>query len=380
MADPAPDYLADLTTAPIFDEDVYRSEALNLPESETEDQLDAQLALEARNAGIQDPDHFLYPDVHDISTAVSTMTVSSAPRSSMSIHSRETQSTGITSHPSRTSRDYPYVESAPALRPGLLPRMSMSSDDYYDSMMGRFRSNARHRASHSLSGPSSLAPPKPATPRKHKRSSGYGLFSMFRRDSSTCTSSSPHGHHSKSTSPKLECGHSLSKYSIRVHIQEALQSKDQLPPKCCGKPLPVCVLETVLTKDEIDLVTPKGSSSPATDSGYSEDGMSSIDIPRPVRSSAPLTQSVVKAMDTSSQDRARKEDEQILQKALADESFQKLKAEQKEQFRQICSFETNQRKALSAYHEWSLKRLTSQWETNKSEKTKQVRTRIMRPI
>lgn len=173
----AKDYLADLTTVPIFDDVVYRREALCLAEDETEDQLDAQLAAAAHTAGIDDANRFLCPDVHDVSTAVSTMTLSSAPRSSMSTHSRETQSTGMTSHPSRTSRDYQFGDGGAMIRPALVPRMSTSSDD---SMMARLRYSVRHRTSSSLSGSSSVTPPETPS-RKQKRSSG--LFSMFRKDS-----------------------------------------------------------------------------------------------------------------------------------------------------------------------------------------------------
>lgn len=397
MPDGGSDYLADLTTAPIFDDAVYLSEALNLSESQNEDDLDTQLALSARESGIEDPYRFLCPDAHDISTAVSTMTISSEHRSSMSIHSRETQSTGATSHPSRTSKDNPYMEGPLTLRTPPLTRVSLSSDDYYDAMMSRLRPNARHRTSSStVSGANSIFSNSSSflqpTPRKQKRASGLGLFSMFRKDSrcvetqftwypplitrcSTCPSRSHHGHHAKPLTPKLECGHSLSKYAIRVHIEEALDSKEHVAPNCCGKPLPRSVLEIVLTKEEVDIVAPSGQQSPTPsslrDSGYSEDGVLSLDLPHALDARSHPTGSFVTTPDTPSREVTR-EDEERLNQALANEAFKTLNVQQKELFQRVSLFESNQRKALSAYHQWSLKRLTSQFETNKAEKTKQV--------
>jgi hypothetical protein len=48
-----------LSTAPIFDDAVYLSEALGLPVNQSEDDLDAELALLARESGIQDPYRFI---------------------------------------------------------------------------------------------------------------------------------------------------------------------------------------------------------------------------------------------------------------------------------------------------------------------------------
>lgn len=194
MPEPGGLALADLGTALIFDDHIYLTEALHLPTQSTDDDVDSLLALQAREAGIEDPYRFLCPDVNDVSTAMSTVTLSSEQRSSMSIHSRETQSTAWTSQPSRTSRDHPYadapISASPILRspqPPPFARASLSLDSY-DSVMDRFRpASVRHRDSSSTfsvtnsvrsTGSSSL--PK-LTPRKHKRASQ--LFAMFRRDS-----------------------------------------------------------------------------------------------------------------------------------------------------------------------------------------------------
>lgn len=180
------DFFADITTAPIFDDALYLSEALLLPVNENEDDLDIRLAVSAREAGIEDPYSILCPETANISTSMSTMSLQSEQRSSVSVHSRDTQSTSFTSQPSRTSRDHAYAEQTPARRtPPPLSRGSLSLD-HYDIVMDRFRPNVRHRHSSSafsasnsiLSNASSSR--KPAT-RKHKR--GSGLFSMFRKES-----------------------------------------------------------------------------------------------------------------------------------------------------------------------------------------------------
>lgn len=183
MPDPAADYLADLTTAPIFDDAVFSSEVLELPNGQNEDHLEFELVAAARDVGIEDPHRFLYTAANNVSTAESTTTVSSIHRSSMSIHSRETQSTGFTSPLSRTSKDISTLDSLAALR--ISPRMSVSSDDNYDNMMRRFRYNVRHRVSSNVSDVPSIlsnsSSPSKSTPRKQKRASG--LFAIFRKDS-----------------------------------------------------------------------------------------------------------------------------------------------------------------------------------------------------
>jgi hypothetical protein len=170
------------TTAPIFDDAVYHSEALLLPVTENEDDLDSQLALAARESGVEDPYRILSPDAHLISTSMSMTSLHSEQRSSMSIHSRETQSTSFTSPTSRTSRDHPYLDQPPVLRsPPSLARASLSQD--HDSAPDYFLPSIRHR--HSSSGFSAansiLSTTSSARKPKHKR--GSGLFSIFRRDS-----------------------------------------------------------------------------------------------------------------------------------------------------------------------------------------------------
>ncbi|KAF1842353.1 uncharacterized protein K460DRAFT_358972 [Cucurbitaria berberidis CBS 394.84] len=363
-----------LGTALIFADAVYLSEALNLPVNQNEDDVDAELALLARESGIQDPYRFLCP-VQDISRALSTLTVDSDHRSSMSIHSQETQSTSFTSAPSRTSRDQIYSpDRSPAQRvPPKLARTSLSVDKYDQAMEGQVPGSQQRHSTSTLSvAPSTLSSASSLQSRAPRRKRGSGLFAMFRKDSSSCTSRSHHGHHSKSRGDKLECGHSLSALAIRIHVQEALQSAARTVPNCCGKALPRTVLEEVLTKAETDLVLTGEMQSPDVgsprDSGYCEDGMSSVDLPRPLgdTSTTPVT-------PNTPVQRSRHEAINI-DSALANEAFKSFKVQQKEQFDRVAAFECNQRKALSAHYQCSLKWLTLQHETSKGDRMEQHAT------
>ena len=185
MAGLGGDFFADLTTAPIFDDAVYQAEALLLPVNENEDDLDTQLALAARESGIEDPYRFLCPGTHLIPSSMSISSLQSEQRSSMSIHSRETQSTNFTSPTSRTSRDHPDMDQPPVLRSplSLAPASPLQDQDpgtehFLPSIRHRHSSSGFSAANSILSTTSSAR--KPST-RKHKR--GSGLFSMFRKDS-----------------------------------------------------------------------------------------------------------------------------------------------------------------------------------------------------
>jgi hypothetical protein len=129
-----------LSTAPIFDDTVYLSEALGLPIGQTEDDVDAELALLATESGIQDPYLFLCPP-QDISRALSTVTLDSDHRSSLSIHSQETQSTSFTSAPSRTSKDQAnHIERLPVMRTP--PRVARASPTVEQQELGNPRLQA----------------------------------------------------------------------------------------------------------------------------------------------------------------------------------------------------------------------------------------------
>ena len=181
-----------LTTAPIFDDAVYLSEALHLPVNQNEDDLDAELALLARESGIQDPYRFLCP-VQDVSRALSTLTVDSDHRSSMSIHSQETQSTSFTSAPSRTSRDQIYSSdrsSAPRVPPKLA-RASLSVENYGSVIAGQVPDiQPRHSTSTLSVAPSVLSSSSSQQSHAPRRKRGSGIFAMFRRDSRYMTLSS----------------------------------------------------------------------------------------------------------------------------------------------------------------------------------------------
>ncbi|KAF2196062.1 hypothetical protein GQ43DRAFT_476657 [Delitschia confertaspora ATCC 74209] len=376
MSETGGDDLSNLTTAAIFDDAVYHTEALRLTEFQHEDALDEHLALAAREAGIEDLYSYLCPKTPDISAAMSTMTVSSVHRSSLSIHSHDTQSTGVTSHLSRMSKDTFYKDQLSPAHSLPLPRMS-SSLEYSDLVLQRFRpagglrysSSNASRSGSIFSDVSSL--PTPTLP-KQKRTKTTGMFSMFRRNSSTCSTPVRHNHAGKSLSPRLDCGHSLSKHAIRIHVDDALESGKGVAPNCCGKPLPRSVLETVLTQKELAKVAtrPNIAASPisARDSGWSEDDAANSSSPTDSDSLLGASFPIAPSFTTSN---VAQKEAQVPDVVLANKDFKSLRAEEETEFNRIAAFEGSQRKALLAYHQWVLSRLPSQHEKAKAEMIKQ---------
>ncbi|KAF1838810.1 hypothetical protein BDW02DRAFT_338103 [Decorospora gaudefroyi] len=358
-----------LSTAPIFDDAVYLSEALGLPINQNEDDLDAELALLARESGIHDPYRFVSPP-QSISRAISTMTLDSDQRSSRSIHSQETQSTSFTSAPSRTSRDHLHSSERPSAKrvPPKLARSPQSAESYAQAIE-RPGSGVRSRQSSTPSITPSVLSSSSSQQAQPRRKRGSAIFSMFRRDSSACTSTSHHGHQTKPRGARLACGHLLSAYDVRTHIQEALQMGPQSVPKCCGTALPRSVLETVLTKEETDLVLENvvqlADASLFPDSGYSEAELSSDDSRQSSKSNA--------LPDKAPRLPARRTRHEAINigSALAHEAFKSFKVQQKEQFERVSAFECHQRKALSAHHKCTMQQLKAQYENDKIERMKQ---------
>jgi hypothetical protein len=171
-------------TAPIFDDAVYLAEALGLSMNQNEDLLDAELALLARESGIPDPYRFV-PPPEAISRAISTMTLDSDQRSSRSIHSQETQSTGFTSAPSRTSRDHLFSSDASTTKRAIPTRPHTTSPvDKSQKLPERPESDLRSRQSSTLSiTPSVVSSSASAWQAQPRRKRGSAIFSMFRRDS-----------------------------------------------------------------------------------------------------------------------------------------------------------------------------------------------------
>lgn len=171
----------------------------------------------------------------------------------------------------------------------------------------------------------------------------------------------------------MECGHSLSTLAIRVHVQESLQRGAQEVPQCCGIALPRSVLETALTKADTDLAMNSASQSPDTaslsGSGDCDDGASPVKLPLPVEQE-PLGQAISMAQSIPS--RQPRYEAINIDNALAQEAFKSFKAQQREQFERVSTFELHQRKALSAHHQCTLKLLAAQHEASKNEKMEQV--------
>jgi hypothetical protein len=185
MPDPQMDDTGALSTATIFDDAVYYSEALGLAGDETEAKLDDELVMVATERGIEDPVRFLSAP-HDISRALSTVTLDSDRRSSVSIHSQETQSTSFTSAHSRTSRDQSIqTERLPAMRTPPKPARTSPVVEHRSPVVDvsptrlepRLSSPASFASQSVLSDSDSQVTPVP----RRKRASGF--FGMFRKTS-----------------------------------------------------------------------------------------------------------------------------------------------------------------------------------------------------
>lgn len=355
------------TTALIFDDGVYFAEALALPASQNEDEVDAELAVLAAERGIQHSYQFLCPPQY-LARALSTMTTDSDHRSSRSLHSLETESTGCNSAPSRLSREQLFSKQWLPVRRAPPERKRASQPvQVYTPTTGSV--HTKPIVSVATSALSSSSPVQPPPPRRRRASV---LFSLFRKEANFCSSRSHHGHHAKSRCVKLECGHVLSPLAIRIHVQEALQDERQVVPNCCGIVLPPTVMRPVLTKEEMKLIGTVELPSPDTgslpDSGYSENGMSSVDLPRSSQSDAEPT--VTLEAQKAHARRTRRQDSGA-ELDSANEAFTNVRTQQKEQFDRVALFECSQHKALSAHQQHSFKRLIAQHEASRNERREQ---------
>lgn len=138
-------------------------------------------------------------------------------------------------------------------------------------------------------------------------------------------------------------------------------------------PLSRATLEIVLTKEETDRVLEGAVRSPELsslrDSGYSENGISSIDLLRPAQKT-PLP-AVSKSMPNTPPRRISLELPNG-NSSLANEALKSFKSRQKEQLERVAMFEDNQRKALQTHHQCSLRRLAAQHQNNKDKRNEQV--------
>ncbi|KAH8707158.1 hypothetical protein GQ44DRAFT_817617 [Phaeosphaeriaceae sp. PMI808] len=352
MPKPTRRHKAALSTATIFDDAVYYSEALGLPSNRTEADLDTDLVQLAQECGI-DPYRFLCPP-EDVSTrALSTVTLDSDHgSSSISTHSQETQSTGFTSTNSRTSNDYTYnSERVPAQRSP--PNHEQASPTVQ-----------LHGQSITVSEllPSSSSSSSSTEPRKRRATD---LFGMFRKYSSSSVSQTRQGNHGKARNPKLDCGHSPSPLIIGMHIQIAKQRGDHVLPSCCGKPLPRKYFEGVLLRDEVDpvinseLQSQRSNSIQGSDS--SEKQTSMADLSCPSGTTSQLGTSASLPLNPS----RRRHEAISIDAALANEAFKDLRYLQKQQFERVSTFECNQQKALSAHYTYMLEQLTMQYEASR---------------
>lgn len=104
------------------------------------------------------------------------------------------------------------------------------------------------------------------------------------------------------------------------------------------------------------------------DSGYSENGMSLVDLPQSSPSSV-VAPAVLCSQITHA--RRTRHQEISVDLALAQEAFKSIKEQQKEEFERVSLFECNQRKALLAHHQRTLRQLTAQHKASREEQEEQ---------
>lgn len=174
-------------------------------------------------------------------------------------------------------------------------------------------------------------------------------------------------HRSKTSSPSSPSHgptHSLSKYALRMRAKGSVNHDAAESP-------PQPVLATILAHEHEGNPTNGIVASPDTeslrDSGYSEDGMSTVDL-----SHALDERTDPRTASPPTQHGPEPEHEHGLNNALANEAFKSIKAEQEQQFQRIALFESNQRKALASFHALALKRLSARLEASIAERVKHV--------
>jgi hypothetical protein len=170
----------------------------------------------------------------------------------------------------------------------------------------------------------------------------------------------------------MNCGHSLPPYAILMHIHEAQQGDAPVEPHCCGTPLPREVVEEVLAKEEAELVANRrlfeAQIEARRDLSCNEKIASVIDVTQPPETVIQPATSTSLPLVTN----RRRHEAISIDWVVANEAFTGFRSEEKVQFERVSAFECNQRKALSARHNGSLKRLAAQHEAAKSERMNQV--------
>ncbi|KAJ9641424.1 hypothetical protein H2199_005394 [Coniosporium tulheliwenetii] len=363
---------ADISSAKlIFDERLYEQEVLGLREEQTEEKLQEEIAAEARRLGIEP---YLLHGVANISKPASTVTISSEHRSSLSLDSRGSHSTELTSDPSRSSKDQndrpPSLTNSQRQRPWAPDakeedvRASRPTVRYsYSYSEPQTASESTFSLSSALSGRSLSA----------KRKRGTSILSMFRKQPCDCNYCPQLSHHSRQTY-KLECGHSLCKISIRQRAHDATEDPSKWPPRCCDKPIPDSILGSALKGEDLASALRRmaladgltNGTNGATGSAMGARNASASPSSRNTRS-RPVTAS---SAEESHLSRRQKEEAEDLARAMAEPTFRALRAQQEQEYERLVAFEQKQRKALAGYQAWSRRELAERHEQREAELSK----------
>ncbi|KAK4969825.1 hypothetical protein LTR66_011665 [Elasticomyces elasticus] len=233
----------------------YEAFVLQLPDDESEHSAEDKLRAEARHYGL---DMRAMSGSPDATKAMSTMSVSTAPRRSTSIGSRASHSTGLTSNLSRSSREQ-YFSTSRAHPSRRRSNTSLSIRDY-DLSPGQTTSQSKLSLSFSppLTPPHStfslpLSAPD-SSPRKHfSKLRGLSRLKLRRTASNTsiadiCVHCPQEGSKHRPAVHKLQCGHGYCSLALHSIITSAMDGKTA--PSCCGKLVPENLIELVMSQGE----------------------------------------------------------------------------------------------------------------------------------
>ncbi|KAK4989453.1 hypothetical protein LTR50_003196 [Elasticomyces elasticus] len=235
----------------------YETFVLRLPDDESEHSAEDKLRAEARYYGL---DVRAMSGSPDATKAMSTMSVSTAPRRSTSIGSRASQSTGLTSNLSRSSREQHFYAS----RAHTSRRRSNASLSIRDYDLSPGHPTSQSKLSLSFSPP--LTPPHStfslplsapdSSPRKHfSKLRGLSRLKLRRTASNTsiadiCVHCPQEGPKHRPAVHKLQCGHGYCSLALHSIITSAMDGKTA--PSCCGRPVPENLIELVMSQGEQD--------------------------------------------------------------------------------------------------------------------------------
>ncbi|EMC98007.1 hypothetical protein BAUCODRAFT_410536 [Baudoinia panamericana UAMH 10762] len=253
----------DSDSAPQADRNAsYLQDVLRLSVDETEDEFEERLRNEAQALGIGIDNPVATLEVIDHATQQKKPSFASdvSRRSSESVVSGASQSTGFMSTFSEQSRDYhrPSISSRTTFRSSLSSRdneATVSRRGVNGAMNGRQSACASPPITPSRSAFSlPLSLPETSPNRRFRRLRGLSMLRLHSRNGSRaslpegCPHCPPDPQSQRRAVHKLPCGHRLCSQALREIVEPATGRKSGSVPKCCGLPIPNTLVEQTTTQ------------------------------------------------------------------------------------------------------------------------------------